>query len=68
MIPMHEAQRKLIMSGFTVDMQSPYRNLTILNSRYEDVKRFLIESGYEGDIVVIQKKHGKGDDILDKKQ
>lgn len=56
MIPMHEAQRKLIMSGYTVDMQPVYRELTILNSRYEDVKRFLTEAGYEGDIVVINKK------------
>lgn len=53
MIPVHEAQKKLIQAGYTVDMQSPYHELTILNAKYDDVKRFLNEQGYEGRIVVI---------------
>lgn len=53
---MHEAQRKLIMSGYTVNMQSPYRNLTILDAKYEEVKSFLVENGYQGDIIVYGKK------------
>lgn len=59
MIPVHEAQKLLIQAGFTVDMQSPYRQLTILDAKYEDVKRFLIENGYVGDIIVIGKTKGK---------
>lgn len=59
MIPVHEAQKLLIQVGYTVDMQSPYRQLTILDAKYEDVKRFLIENGYVGDIIVIGKTKGK---------
>lgn len=44
------------MSGFTVNMQSPYRNLTILDAKYEEVKSFLVENGYQGDIIVYGKK------------
>lgn len=54
MIPVHEAQKRLIMAGYTVDMQTPYRQLTILDAKYEDVKSFLIENGYVGDIIVIR--------------
>lgn len=54
MIQQHEAQKLLIQAGFAVDMQSPYRQLTILDAKYEDVKNFLIENGYVGDIVVIR--------------
>ena len=56
MIPAHEAQRKLIQAGFTVSMQSPYRNLTILDAKYDEVKSFLTENGYQGDIIVYGKK------------
>lgn len=59
MIPVHEAQKLLIQAGYTVDMQSPYRQLTILDAKYEDVKSFLIENGYAGDIIVIGKVNGK---------
>ena len=54
MIQQHEAHKLLIQAGFTVNMQSPYRQLTILDAKYEDVKNFLIENGYVGDIVVIR--------------
>ena len=56
MIPVHEAQRRLIRAGFLIDMQSPFRELTILDAKYEDVKGYLREQGYEGNIVVIGKK------------
>ena len=59
MIPMHEAQRRLIQEGFTVSMQSPYRNLTILDAKYEEVKSFLVENGYQGDIIVYGKKRNE---------
>lgn len=59
MIPMHEAQRKLIQAGFTVSTQSPYRNLTILDAKYEEVKSFLTENGYQGDIIVYGKQRDK---------
>lgn len=59
MIPVHEAQKLLIQAGYTVDMQSPYRQLTILDAKYEDVKSFLIKNGYAGDIIVIGKVKGK---------
>ena len=55
MIQMHEAQRRLIEAGYTVDLQSPYRELTILDAKYDDVKAFLREKGYEGDVIVIGK-------------
>lgn len=56
MIPMHEAQRKLISAGYIVDMQPIYRNLTILDAKYDEVKSFLVENGYQGDIIVYGKK------------
>lgn len=59
MIPMHEAQRKLIQAGFTVNTQSPYRNLTILDAKYEEVKSFLTENGYMGDIIVYGKQRNE---------
>lgn len=55
MLQMHEAQRRLIEAGYTVYLQSPYRELTILDAKYDDVKAFLREKGYEGDIIVIGK-------------
>ena len=55
MLQMHEAQRRLIEAGYTVDLQSPYRELTILDAKYDDVKAFLREKGYEGDVIVIGK-------------
>ena len=54
MMPEHEARKLLIEAGYTVDMQSPYRQLTILDAKYEDVKSILIENGYAGDIIVIR--------------
>ena len=59
MIPMHEAQRKLISAGYIVDMQPKYRNLTILDAKYDEVKSFLTENGYQGDIIVYGKKRNE---------
>ena len=56
MMQVNEAQKRLIEAGYTVDMQSPYKELTILNAKYNDVKTFLLEKGYEGNIIVIGKK------------
>lgn len=56
---MHEAQRRLIEAGYTVDLQSPYRELTILDAKYDDVKTFLRDKGYEGDVIVIGKLYSK---------
>lgn len=55
MVRINEAQRRLIEAGYTVDLQSPYRELTILDAKYDDVKAFLREKGYEGDVIVIGK-------------
>ena len=55
----NEAQKRLIEAGYTIDMQSPYKELTILNTKYNDVKTFLLEKGYDGNIIVIGKKHDK---------
>lgn len=59
MIPMHEAQRKLISAGYVVDTQPIYRNLTILDAKYEEVKSFLTENGYMGDIIVYGKQRNE---------
>lgn len=59
MIPIHEAQRKLIQAGYVVDMQPIYRNLTILDAKYEEVKSFLTENGYMGDIIVYGKQRNE---------
>lgn len=59
MIPVHEAQKRLIMAGYTVDLQPIYRNLTILDAVYSDVRNFLDREGYVGDIIVIGKVKGK---------
>ena len=59
MIPIHEAQRKLIQAGYVVDMQPKYRNLTILDAKYEEVKSFLTENGYQGDIIVYGKQRNE---------
>ena len=59
MVRINEAQRRLIEAGYTVDLQSPYRELTILDAKYDDVKAFLREKGYEGDIIVIGKLYSK---------
>lgn len=56
MIQVHEAQRLLVEAGYEVDLQPRYKNLTILNATYKDVKRFLQEHGYDGEIIVIGKK------------
>ena len=56
MIPVHEAQKLIIQAGYTVDLRSPYRELTILDAKYDDAKAFLREKGYEGDVIVIGKK------------
>ncbi len=53
MIQVHEAQRLLVEAGYEVDLQPRYKNLTILNATYKDVKRFLQEHGYDGEIIVI---------------
>lgn len=59
MIPVHEAQKRLIMAGYTVDLQPIYRNLTIIDAVYSDVRDFLDREGYVGDIIVIGKVNGK---------
>ena len=56
MIQINEAQKRLIEARYTVDMQSPYKELTILNAKYNEVKSFLVDNGYEGNIIVIGKK------------
>ena len=56
MIQINEAQKRLIEAGYTVDMQSPYKELTILNAKYNEAKSFLVDIGYNGDIIVIGKK------------
>ena len=58
MLTIQEAQRRLIREGYVVDLKSPYRELTILNARYDDVKGFLLRNGYEGNILVIGEKKG----------
>lgn len=59
MIPVHEAQKRLVMAGYTVDLQPIYRNLTILDADYSDVRDFLDREGYAGDIIVIGKTKGE---------
>ena len=59
MISVHEAQKRLVRAGYRLDFQSPYKELTILDSRYEDVKRFLAEQGYQGNFICIGKKKQK---------
>jgi hypothetical protein len=59
MTQVNEAQKRLIEAGYTVDLRSPYRELTILDAKYDDVKTFLREKGYEGDIIVIGKLYSK---------
>lgn len=59
MIQVHEAQRRLIEAGYTVNLQSPYRELTILDAKYDDVKAFLRDKGYEGNVIVIGKLYNK---------
>ena len=59
MIPVHEAQKRLVMAGYTVDLQPIYRNLTILDADYNDVREFLNREGYVGDVIVIGKVKDK---------
>lgn len=56
MITVSEAQKKLIRNGYTVDMQPCYRELTILNSKHQEVKEFLQNEGYDGNFITIRKK------------
>ena len=56
MIPIREAQKLLIKAKYKVDMQCPYKELTILDAKYAEVKKFLTDNGYEGNIVVVGKK------------
>jgi hypothetical protein len=56
MMQVNEAQKRLIEAGYTIDMQSPYKELTILNAKYNEAKSFLVDNGYNGDIIVIGKK------------
>jgi len=58
MIPINEAKRKLIEEGYTVSDQSPYRELLILNAKYDTVRDFLNSQGYTGDIIVLGKIKG----------
>lgn len=59
MIPINEAHKRLIAEGYDVCLQSPYRELTILNASYPSVKQYLLEQGYEGNIIVVGKPHKK---------
>ena len=56
MITVSEAQKKLIRNGYDIDLQSPYRELTILNAKHPEVKEFLKNEGYEGNFITIRKK------------
>ena len=56
MIPMHEAQKRLISEGYTVDMHSNYREVTIINAKIKDVKQLFDDIGYEGKYVCIGEK------------
>jgi len=56
MITVSEAQKKLIRNGYDIDLQSPYRELTILNAKHPEVKEFLQNEGYEGNFITIRKK------------
>ena len=56
MIPMHEARSKLMRAGFSIPLQPMYKELTIMDAKYDEVKSFLKEQGYEGNIIVIGKK------------
>lgn len=59
MIPVHEAQKRLVMAGYAVDLQPIYRNLTIFDANYNDVREFLDREGYVGDVIVIGKVKDK---------
>ena len=56
MIQVHEAQRLLVEAGYEVDLQPRYKNLTVLNASHKEVKKFLLEHGYDGDVIVIGTK------------
>lgn len=56
MISINEAQKRLVQAGYTLDLQSPYKELTILDAYYPSVKQYLLEQGYEGNIIVIGKR------------
>lgn len=57
MITVSEAQKKLLRNGYAIDLQSPYRELTILNAKHQEVKEFLHGNEYEGDFITIRKKN-----------
>lgn len=56
MIDRFEAQKLLIKNGYKVLVNSPYRVPVVLESKFEDVKRFLDEQGYTGGFIVIRRK------------
>lgn len=56
MIPMHEAQKRLLHAGYVCDLQSPYREVTIINAKIKDVKKFMEDIDYEGKYVCIGEK------------
>lgn len=61
MIAEIDARRQLLQAGFQIDLQCPYRELTVLNAKYKDVREFLNGIGYDGKIAVIGKlKESKG--------
>lgn len=57
MIDRYEAQKLLIKNGYKVLINSPYRVPVVLESKFEDVKRFLDEQGYTGGFAVIRTKN-----------
>lgn len=59
MISEDMARRLLLSNKYMVNMQSPYRNLTILDAKYDEVKSFLVENDYMGDIIVYGKNKDK---------
>lgn len=56
MITEADAQKKLVSSGFSVDLMSPYREVTIINAKIKDVKKFMEDIDYEGKYVCIGEK------------
>jgi hypothetical protein len=57
MIPEHDAKKLLIKAGYTVDMQSPYRHVTVVDApNTKKVHEFLRSNGYEGDYVAIGRR------------
>lgn len=59
MISEHEAQKALIKAGFTLDLMTPYRVITIVNAKSKNTRKFFDEIDYEGKYVVIGEKRSQ---------